>query len=34
MREGEYRNGKKHGPWKLYYPNGQLKRAKRPFTRA
>lgn len=25
MREGEYKNGKKHGPWKLYYPNGQLK---------
>ncbi len=25
MREGEYKKGKKHGPWKLYYPNGQLK---------
>ena len=25
MREGDYKNGKKHGPWKLYYPNGQLK---------
>ena len=25
MREGEYKNGKKHGPWKLYYPNGRLK---------
>ena len=25
MREGEYKNGKKHGPWKLYYPDGQLK---------
>ena len=25
MREGEYKGGKKHGPWKLYYPNGQLK---------
>ncbi len=25
MREGEYKNGKKHGPWKLYYPSGQLK---------
>ena len=25
MREGEYKNGKKHGLWKLYYPNGQLK---------
>ena len=25
MREGDYKNGKKHGPWKLYYPNCQLK---------
>ena len=25
MHEGEYKDGKKHGPWKLYYPNGQLK---------
>ena len=25
MREGEYKDGKKHGTWKLYYPNGQLK---------
>lgn len=25
MREGEYVNGKKHGLWRLYYPNGQLK---------
>ena len=25
MREGDFRDGKKHGPWKLYYPNGQLK---------
>ena len=25
MREGEFKNGKKHGPWKLYYPNGRLR---------
>ena len=25
MREGSYLNGKKHGPWTLYHPNGNKK---------
>ena len=25
LREGDYRNGKKRGSWKLYYPSSQLK---------
>lgn len=25
MREGEYKNGKKHGVWKIYHRNGALK---------
>ena len=25
MREGDFKDGKKHGPWTLYYPNGNKK---------
>ena len=25
MREGSHKDGKKHGPWKLYHPNGEVK---------
>lgn len=25
MREGAYKDGKKHGVWKIYYPSGALK---------
>ena len=25
MREGTHKDGKKHGPWKLYHRNGELK---------
>ena len=25
MREGDFKDGKKHGPWMLYWPNGNKK---------
>ena len=25
MREGSHKDGKKHGPWRLYHPNGEIK---------
>ena len=33
MREGDYRNGKKHGSWKLYYPPAANSRARRRSTK-